>query len=325
MKLPRRQFLYLAAGAAALPATLRFARADTYPSRPVHIVVGFAAGGATDVVARLIGQWLSERLGQPFIVDNRPGATTNIAAEIVVHSPPDGYTLMAFGIANTVNPALFTHLNFDFVRDMSGVAGVVKSPLVLETNPVVPVTSVPELIAYAKRNPGKISVGNYGIGSTTHVVGELFKMTAGVDMVNVSYRGTPPMLTDLLGGQIQVAFDNLSGSIEYIRAGKLRALAVTTASRSPALPDVPALGEFLQGFEATVWIAIGTPKNTPAEIVDRLNKEINGGLVDPKIVARLTGLGGVPMTVSPIDLDKFVVDETEKWGKLVRAANIKPE
>ena len=326
MKLPRRKFLHLAAGAAALPATLRFARADTYPSRPVHIVVGFAAGGATDVVARLIGQWLSERLGQPFIIDNRPGATTNIAAEMVVHSPPDGYTLMAFGIANTVNPALFAHLNFDFVRDMSGVAGVVKSPLVLETNPVVPVTSVPELIAYAKGNPGKISLGNYGIGSTTHVVGELFKMTAGVDMVNVSYRGTPPMLTDLLSEQIQVAFDNLSGSIEYIRAGKLRALAVTTASRSPALPDVPTLGEFLQGFVgATVWIAIGTPKNTAAEIVDRLNKEINGGLVDPEIVTRLTDLGGVPMTVSPVDLDKFVVDETEKWGKLVRAANIKPE
>jgi tripartite-type tricarboxylate transporter receptor subunit TctC len=325
MKLPRRKFLNLAAGAAAFPATLRFARADTYPTRPVHIVVGFAPGGATDIVARLIGQWLSERLGQPFIVDNRPGATTNIAAEMVVHSPPDGYTLMAFSITNTVNPALFTQLTFDFVRDMSGVAGVVKSPLVLETNPAVPVTSVPELIAYAKSNPGKISLGNYGIGSTGHVVGELFKTTAGVDMVNVSYRGAAPMLADLLGGQIQVAIDNLSGSIEHIRAGKLRALAVTTVSRSSALPKVPTLGEFLPGFEATAWIAIGTPKNTPAEIIDKLNKAINAGLADPKIVARLTDLGGAAMTVSPTDLDKFVVEETEKWGKLIRAANIQPE
>lgn len=325
MTLARRKFMHLAAGAAALPATLRFARADTYPSRPVHIVVGFPPGGATDIAARLIGQWLSERLGQPFIVDNRPGATTNLAADMVVHSPPDGYTLMVFSITNTINPALFTRLNFNFIRDMSAVAGIVRSPMVLEVNPDVPATSAAELIAYAKANPGKINLGNYGVGSTAHVVGELFKMTAGIDMLNVSYRGAAPMLTDLLGGQIQVAFDNLTGSIEHIRAGKLRALAVTTPSHSPALPNIPTLGEFVPGFEASAWIAIGAPKNTPAAIIEKLNREINAGLVDPKIVARLTDLGGTALTALPADLDKFVVEETEKWGKLVRAANIKLE
>jgi tripartite-type tricarboxylate transporter receptor subunit TctC len=325
MKLPRREFLHLAAGVAALPAAAWFAMADTYPSRPVHIVVGFAPGGATDIAARLIGEWLSERLGQPFIVENRPGASTNIAAEVVVRSPPDGYTLMAFSVTNTVNPALFPQLNFNFVRDMSAVAGVISSPMVLEVNPAVPVTSIPELITYAKANPGKISLGNYGTGSTSHVVGELFKMTAGVNMVDVPYRGAAPMLTDLLGGQVQVAFDNLSGSIEHIRAGKLRALAVTTVSHSPALPNLPTLGEFFPGFEASSWIAIGTPKNTPAEIIDKLNREINAGLADPKIVARLTDLGGTALTISSVDLDKFVVEETEKWGKLIRTAGIKAE
>jgi tripartite-type tricarboxylate transporter receptor subunit TctC len=324
-KFPRRKFLHLAAGAAALPATSQFASADTYPSRPVHIVVGFAPGGITDIAARLMGQWLSDRLGQPFIVDNRPGATTNIAAEMVVRSPPDGYTLMVFSITNAINPALFTHLDFNFVRDMSGVAGIVISPMVLEVNLAVPVTSVSELITYTKANPGKISLGNYGIGSTSHVVGELFKMTPGVDMVDVPYRGSAPMLTDLLGGQLQVAFDNLSASIEHIRAGKLRALAVTTVSRSPALPNIPTLGEFLPGFESNAWIAIGAPKNTPAAIIDKLNREINAGLADPKIGARLTDLGGTALMVSPVDLDKLLVEETEKWGKLIRAANIKPQ
>jgi tripartite-type tricarboxylate transporter receptor subunit TctC len=291
----------------------------------VHVVVGFAPGGATDIAARLIGQCLSERLGQPFIVENRPGASTNIAAEMVVHSPPDGYTLMAFSITNTINPALFTQLNFNFVRDMSAVAGVMSSPMVLEVNPAVPATSVPELITYAKANPGKISLGNYGMGSTSHVIGELFKMIAGINMVDVPYRGAAPMLTDLLGGQIQVAFDNLSGSIEHIRADKLRALAVTTVSPSPALPNIPTLGAFLPGFEASSWIAIGVPKNTPSEIVDKLNREINAGLADPKLVARLTDLGGTALTVSPVDLDKFVIEETEKWGKVVRTAGIKAE
>ncbi|HUE12495.1 MAG TPA: tripartite tricarboxylate transporter substrate binding protein [Steroidobacteraceae bacterium] len=325
MTLPRRRFLHLAAGAAALPAMSRAASALDYPTRPVRIVVGFAPGGATDIAARLIGQWLSDRLGQPFTVENRPGASTNVAAEVVVHSPPDGYTLMAFSISNTVNPALFTQLNFNFVRDMSGVAGINSSPLVLEINPAVPVTSVPELITYAKANSGKISLGNFGVGTSSHVVGELFKMMAGVNMVDVPYRGGAPMVTDLLGGQVQVAFDNLSGSIEQIRAGKLRALAVTTVSRSPALPNVPTLGKFLPGFEADSWIAIGAPKNTPAEIIDKLNREINAGLADPKIVARLTDFGSTALTLSPADLDKFVVDETEKWGKVVRAAGIKAE
>jgi tripartite-type tricarboxylate transporter receptor subunit TctC len=274
----------------------------------------------------LIGQWLSERLGQPFIVDNRPGASTNIAAEMVVRSPPDGYTLMAFSITNTINSALFTQLNFDFVRDMSGVAGVSSLPMVLTVNPSIRITSVPELVAYAKANAGKISLGNYGIGSTSHVVGELFKMRAGVNMVDVSYRGGAPMLTDLLAGQIQVAFDGLSGpSIEYIRAGKLRALAVTTISRSPALPNIPTLAEFLPGFEASIWIAIGAPKNTPAEIIDKLNREITVGLADPKVVARLTDLGSTAFKISPVELDKLVVEETEKWAKVVKEANIKPE
>jgi tripartite-type tricarboxylate transporter receptor subunit TctC len=325
VKFPRRKFLHLVAGAAALPALSRIASALDYPTRPVRLVVGFAPGGATDIAARLIGQWLSERLGQSFVVENRPGASTNIAAEAVINSPPDGYTLMVFSITNTINPALFTQLNFNFVRDMSGVAGLNTAPLVLEVNPTVPVMSVPELISYAKANPGKISLGNFGIGSSSHVVGELFKMTASVNMVDVPYRGGAPMVTDLLGGQLQVALDNLSGSIEHIRAGKLRALAVTTRSRSPALPNVPTLGEFLPGFEANSWIAVCAPKNTPAEIIGKLNSEINAGLADPKITARLTDLGSTALTLSPADLDKFVVDETEKWGKVVRTAGIKAE
>jgi tripartite-type tricarboxylate transporter receptor subunit TctC len=325
LQLSRRTFLHLAAGASALPVVPCIALALDYPTRPVRLVVGFAPGGGTDIAARLIGQWLSERLGQPFTVENRPGASTNVATELVVHSPPDGYTLMVFSITNTVNPALFTQLNFNFIRDMSGVAGINSAPLVLMVNPAVPVTSVPELISYAKANPGKISLGNFGIGSSSHVVGELFKMMANVNMVDVPYRGGAPMVTDLLGGQLQVGIDNLTGSIEHIRAGKLRALAVTTVSRSPVLPNIPTLGEFLPGFEANSWIAVGAPKNTPAEIIDKLNREINAGLADPKIVGRLTDLGSTALVLSPTDLDKFVVDETEKWGKVVRAAGIKAE
>jgi tripartite-type tricarboxylate transporter receptor subunit TctC len=325
MNRPRRRFLHLAASAAALPAVPRWAFAQAYPTRPVRIVVAFPPGGTTDIAARLIAQRLTERLGQPFVIENRPGASTNIGTEAVVRSPPDGYTLMAFSVTNTVNPALFPQLKFNFVRDITAVAGIINSPMVLEVNPALPVSSVPELIAYAKANPGKISLGNYGIGSTSHVVGELFKMMAGVDMVDVPYRGAAPMLIDLVGGQIQVAFDNLSGSIEHIRDGKLRALAVTTVSPSPALPNIPTLAGFLPGFEASAWIAVGAPKDTPAEIVDRLNKEINAGLADPKIIARLDALGGTAFTASPAGLNKFTVDETEKWGKVVKFAGIKPE
>jgi tripartite-type tricarboxylate transporter receptor subunit TctC len=325
MKLSRRTFWHLAAGASMLPVMPRIASALDYPTRPVRLIVGFAPGGGTDIAARLIGQWLSERLGQPFTVENRPGASTNIATELVVHSPPDGYTLMVFSITNTVNPALFTQLNFNFIRDMSGVAGINSAPLVLMVNPTVPVMSVAELISYAKANPGKISLGNFGIGSSSHIVGELFKMMANVNMVDVPYRGGAPMVTDLLGGQLQVGIDNLTGSIEHIRAGKLRALAVTTVSRSPVLPNIPTLGEFLPGFEANSWIAVGAPKNTPAEIIDKLNREVNAGLADPKIVGRLADLGSTALVLSPADLDKFVVNETEKWGKVVRAAGIKAE
>ena len=293
MKFQRRQFLQLAAGAAVLPAVSTIARAQAYPSRPIRVIIGYTPGGSADLTARLMGQWLSERLGQPFIVDNRPGATTNLAAEMVVRSPPDGYTLMAFSITNAINPALFSRLGLNFSRDMAGVAGISTAPMVLEVNPALPATTVPELIAYAKANPGKVNLGNYGIGSTAHVVGALFKMTAGVDMVDISYRGAAPMLTDLLGGQIHVAFDNVTGSIEHIRAGKLRALAVTTASPSPALPNVPTLAQTLPNFQASAWLAVGAPRNTPAEIVDKLNAAINAGLADPRIAARLTDLGGL--------------------------------
>ncbi len=325
MKLPRRSFLHLAAGAAAVPAVSRFALAQAYPSRPAHILVGFAPGGPTDIAARLIGQWLSERLGQQFIVENRPGAATNIATEAVVRSPPDGYTLLAAVSTNTINSALYTNLGFDFIRDIAMVAGIQRSPLVLEVNPSVPVTSVPELIAYVKANPGKISLASFGSGTISQVAGELFKMTAGIEMVHVPYRGSAPMVTDLLGGQVQAAVDNLPASIEYIRVGKLRALAVTSASRWQALPDIPTLASFQPGFEATAWIGIGVPKNTPVEIIDKLNKEINAGLADPKITARITDLGATVFTGSPTELDTAVVEQTEKWGKVIRAANIKAE
>jgi tripartite-type tricarboxylate transporter receptor subunit TctC len=325
MKLPRRKFLHLAAGAATLPVLSRVAGAQTYPTRPVRVLVGFAAGGTTDIAARLIGQWLSDRLGQAFVVENRPGASTNIAAEAVVRSQPDGYTLFAFSTTNTINPALYPNLNFNFIRDIAMVGGVSRSPFVLEVNPSVPVTSVPELIAYAKSNPGKITLASNGTGAASHLAGELFKMTAGVNMIHVPYRGSAPMVTDLLGGQVQAAFDNLPASIEQIKAGKLRALAVTTQFRSQALPNVPTIGDFLPGFEVSSWIAIGAPKSTPVEIVDKLNKEINAGLSDPKIEARLAALGGSGFAVSPVELEKVVAEETEKWGKVVRAANIKPE
>jgi tripartite-type tricarboxylate transporter receptor subunit TctC len=325
VKLPRRQFLHLATGAAALPAASQIAAAQSYPSRPVHIIVGFAAGGPTDILARLIGQWLSERLGQSFVVEDRPGAATNIATEAVAHAPPDGYTLLAAVSTNTVNPALYSNLNFNFMRDIAMVAGLTHSPLVLEVNPAVPVSSVPELIAYVKTHPNKISLASFGTGTISHVAGVLFKKEAGIEMTHVPYRGSAPLVIDLLSGQVQSAFDNLQSSIAYIKQGKLRALAVTTATRSPALPEVPTLGEFLPGYEANAWIGIGVPRGTPIEVIAKLNKEINAGLTDPKITARIADLASTPFITSPAELDKLVIEYTDKWGKVIHAAGIKVE
>jgi tripartite-type tricarboxylate transporter receptor subunit TctC len=324
MKLPRRQFLHLAAGAVALPGVSRIARAQAYPSRPVRIVVGFSAGGTTDIVARFIGQWLSERLGQQFFIENRPGAAANLAAEAVVRAPADGYTLLAVSTTNTINSSIFEKLSFNFTRDITMVAGLIRSPLVLEVHPTVPVKTVPEFIAYAKANPGKITMASFGTGSTSHVAGELFKMMAGVDLLHVPYRGSAPMLNDLLGGQVQMTFDNLPASIEYIRSDMLRALAVTTAMRSEALPNIPTVADFVPGYEASAIIGIAAPKNTPVEIVDQLNKEINAGLADPKLKARLADLSASPLMGSASEFGKLIADETEKWGKVVKFAGIKP-
>jgi len=323
MTLPRRRFLQLAA--ATLPAVSHSAWAQAWPSRPLRLVVGFPAGGTTDIAARLIGQWLSDRLGQPVVIENRPGAGANLAAETVVRAPPDGYTLLAATSSNVINTTFYQKLSFNFVRDIAMVAGVTRSPLVLEVHPSLPVKSVPELIAHAKANPGKIALASFGTGTTSHVAGELFKMTAGVDLFHVPYRGSAPLVTDLLSGLVQAAFDNLPASIEHIRAGKLRALAVGTAERSQALPDVPTVAEFLPGFEASAWVAVGAPKATPAEIVERLNREINAGLADPRIKARLAELGGTVFVGTPADFDRLVAEQTEKWGKVIRAANSKAE
>jgi tripartite-type tricarboxylate transporter receptor subunit TctC len=324
MKRPdRRQFLHLAAGAAALALASGTARAETYPARPVHLIVGFPAGGTADIAARLVGQRLTERLGQPFIIENRPGANTNLATEAVVRAPPDGYTLLLSGPSNAINATIYNQLNYNFIRDIAMVAGVTRTPLVLEVNRAFAVNTVPELIAYARANPGKISLASYGTGTISHLAGELFKAVTGIDTVHVPYRGSAPMLPDLLGGQVQAAFDNLPASIEHIRAGRLRALAVTTEMRSPSLPDLPTVAEFLPGYEASAWSAVGAPKKTPAEIVEKLSKEINAGLGDPEIKARLNDLGAVPFAGSPSDLDMFIAKETEKWGKVIRAAHIK--
>jgi tripartite-type tricarboxylate transporter receptor subunit TctC len=325
MKLPRRKFLHLAAGAAALPAVSRLACAQTYPARPVRIIVPYAPGGTTDIVARLIGQSLSERLGQQFIIENRPGAGGNVGTEVVARAPPDGYSFLLVTTTNAVNATLYEKLNFNFIRDVATVAGLIRTPLVLEVHPAVPAKTVPELIAYAKGSPGKFSMASYGTGTASHVAGELFKMMAGINMVHVPYRGAAPMLTDLLGGQVQAAFDNLPGSIEYIRAGTIRPLAVTTATRSDVLPDIPTVGEFVPGYEASAWNGVGAPRNTPAEIIDRLNKEINAALADPKMKVRLADLGALPMPMAPSDFAKLISEETEKWGKVVQAANLKPE
>jgi tripartite-type tricarboxylate transporter receptor subunit TctC len=326
LTLPRRQFLYLvAAGAAALPAASRVAWAQTYPSQPVRVIVGFAAGGPNDILARLIGQWLSERLGQPFVIENRLGAGSNIATEAVVRAPPDGYTLLLVGSPNAINATLYDKLNFNFVRDIAPVASFIRGALVMVVHPSVPARTVPEFVAYAKANPGKLSYGSGGVGGITHITPELFKMMTGVNMVHVPYRGVAPALTDLLGGQVQVLFANQAQAIEYIRAGKLRALAITTATRSEALPDIPTVEEFVPGYEASSIFGFGAPKNTPAEIIDKLNKEINAGLADPKIKARLADLDGTVLVGSPADFGKLIAEETEKWGKVIRAADIKPE
>jgi tripartite-type tricarboxylate transporter receptor subunit TctC len=325
MKLPRRKFLHLAAGAAALPVASRFACAQAYPTRPVRIVVGFAPSGPADIIARLISQWLSERLGQQFIVENRPGAGSNIGTEAVVRAPADGYTLLLITSTNAINTTLYAKLNFNFIRDIEPVASLLRTIYVMVVHPSVPAKTVPEFIDYAKANPGKINMASGGIGSAPHIYGELFKTMTGVDLVQVHYRGTGPAFVDLLAGQVQIMFVNTAASIEYIRAGKVRPLAVTTALRSEALPDIPTVGEFVPGYEASGWAGIGSPKNTPTEVIDKLNREINAGLADPKLKARFADLGAAVFPGSSSDFGKFMAEETEKWGNVIRALNIKAE
>jgi tripartite-type tricarboxylate transporter receptor subunit TctC len=325
MKSPRRTFLHLAAGAAVLPAISRLAWAQSYPARPVRIMVGFPAGGTTDIGARIIAQALSERLGQQFIVENRPGAGTHMATEAVARAPADGYTLLMATGSNAINATLYERLNYNFLRDIVPVVSIIRSPFVLELHPAVPVKTVPELIAYAKANSGKINMASFGTGTSSHLTGELFKMMTGVEMLHVPYRGSAPMLVDLLSGQVQLAFDNLPASIEHIRSGKLRPLAVTTTMRSEALPNVPALGEMLPGFESSAWIGIAAPKSTPDEIIDKLNQEINATLAEPKIKTRFAELSGMILGGTAADFGKLIAKETEKWSKVIRAANIKPE
>lgn len=321
----RRRFLHLAIGAATVPVLAKFARAQVYPTRPVRLISPFPAGGPNDILARLIGQWLSERLSQPFIVENRIGASGNIGTEAVVKAVPDGHTLLMIGVVNTINASLYEKLSFDFLRDITPVAGVMRVPNVMEVNPSVPARTVPELIAYAKANPGKLNMASGGNGTASHVAGELFKMMTGVNMLHVPYRGAAPAVTDLMSGQVQVMFDVLSNSIEHIRAAKLRPLAVTTAARSAALPDIPTVGDFVQGYEASAWFGVGAPRNTPVEIVDRLNREINAGLADPRIQGRLASLGGSMFASSPAELGQFISDDAEKWARVIEFASIKAE
>jgi tripartite-type tricarboxylate transporter receptor subunit TctC len=325
MNLPRRQFLHLAASAAALPVLSSLARAQTYPSRPVRLLVGYAAGGAPDILARLMGQWLSERLSQQFVIENRPGAGSSIATEAVVNATADGYTLLLASLANAVNASLYDKLNYNFMRDIVPVAGISQDANVMVVNTSFPIKTVPEFIAYAKAHPGQLSMASAGNGSSPHMAGELFKFMAGIDMVHVPYRGSPPALTDLLSGQVQVYFGPMSATIEYIKAAKIRALAITTRERSNALPNVPSLGDFVAGYEFSAFYGIGAPKNTPAEIIDKLNQQINGGLADPNLKARLADLGSSPFAGSPSDFRKFIAGETEKWAKVVKFAGIKPE
>ena len=325
IKLPRRQFLHLAAGAIALPAVSRIAQAQTYPARPVRLISGFPAGGVGDIIARLMGQWLSERLGQPFVVENRPGAGGNIGTAAVVRAPPDGYTLLMIGPPNAINATLYEKLNFNFIRDIAPIASIIRVPNIMVVNPSFRAKTVPEFIAYAKANPGRLNIATAGVGSSQHINGELFKTTTGIDLVTVHYRGAPLALTDLIGGQVQVTFDPLPSSIEHVRAGKLRALAVTTATRSEVLPDTPTVSEFLPGYEASGLFGIGAPKSIPTEIIDKLNKEINAALADLRMKARLADLGGTVISGSPTDFGKLIAEETDKWGKVIRAANIKAQ
>jgi tripartite-type tricarboxylate transporter receptor subunit TctC len=325
MKLPRRRFLHLACGAAALPAVSRIARAQAYPTRPVRIIAPTAPGGAPDIIARLIGPWLSQRLGQQFVVENRPGSGNNIGTEAVVRAAPDGYTLLVVSSSNTINATLYDKLNFVFIRDIAAVAGIISLPFVMVVNPSVPAKTVPEFIAHAKANPGKISFGSPGIGTPGHVSGELFKIMTGVEMIHVPYRGGAPVMTDLLGGQVQVLFGTTSLTVEQVRAGKLRALAVTGATRWEGLPDIPTLGEFVSGYEATSLFGLGAPKQTPAAIIERLNRDINAALDDPNLKTRLVDLGGTLLAGSPADFGKLITDDTEKWARVIRAANIKAE
>jgi tripartite-type tricarboxylate transporter receptor subunit TctC len=325
MNLPRRRFLHLAAGAAALPAMSRIARAQAYPTRPVRVFVPFPAGGATDITARLMGQWLSERLGQQFIIENRAGAGGNIGTEAVVKAPPDGYTLLQIATPNALNAALYPNLSFNFVRDIAPVIGVMRTSYAVVVHPSVPVTTVPEFIAYAKANPGRINMASAGNGTPQHLFGELFKMMAGVDLIHVPYRGGAPATTDLLGGQVQVIFSPLQESIEHIKAGKLRALAVTTAIRQDVLPNIPTVGDFLPGYECAGWQGVGVPRIVPGEIIDKLNKEINAGLADPKIIVRIAELGGTVLGGSTATFAKIISDDIERWTKVVKFANIKPD
>jgi tripartite-type tricarboxylate transporter receptor subunit TctC len=324
MNLPRRRLL-LAIAAAALPGTAQFAWSQAYPSRPLHVLVGFPAGSSQDIVARIIAQWLSERLGQGVVIDNRPGAGGNIAVETVVNAPADGYTLLMTGPNNAVNATLYDNLKFEFMRDIEPIAMIMSVPLVMDVNLSVPARTVPEFIAYAKANPGKVNMASAGTGTAVHVAGELFKMLAGVDMLHVPYRGSPLAMADLFGGRVQVIFDNMPGSIGYIRSGKLRALAVTTAARSDLVPDIPPLSAFVPGYEASAWYGVGAPRNTPKDIVDRLNREINAALADPALQARLIDLGGTLRPGTPGDLGAFIAAETEKWGKVVKFAGLKAE
>jgi len=325
MKFSRRKFLHLAAGTAALPVVSRVAWSQTYPTRPVRVIVPTTAGGPADTLARLIGQWLQERLGQPLVIENRPGAGTNIGTEVVARAPADGYTLLLATLSNATNATLYEKLNFNFIRDIAPVAGINREPNVMVVNPSVPVKTVAEFIAYAKANPGKITMASVGIGSSPHLVGELFKMMTGVDLIHVPYRGGALAITDLLSGQVQVYFGTSSASIEHIRAGRLRALAVTTATRSRAFPDLPTVADVVPGLEASTWFGVGAPKNTSTGIIDKLNKEINAGLLDPKVNARLVDMGGVSLVLSPPDFRKLIADETEKWANVVKFSGTKAE
>jgi len=324
MKLPRRHFLKLVAGATTLPAAFRMAEAQTYPTRPVRIIVGFPAGGGSDIYGRLLGEWLAERLGHPFIIENRPGAATNVATEMVARAAPDGHTLLLFNTSATANAALYEKLTFDLSRDITPVASMVRGAFVLVINPSLPVTTVPELIGYARIRPGKLNMGSAGVGSIQHLLGELFKIAAAVDMQHVPYRGGAPALVDLIGNQIQVYFSGLVGAIELVRAGKVRALGITTETRSQALPNIPALSEFLPGFDASGWTGVGAPMKTPLEIVEKLNAEINIGLATSKMTERLAELGVTPFVTSPAEFGRFILMETEKWAKVIWTANIKP-